>query len=162
MKKALVAILSMHFLLCLHAAEVSPRGFVDTLHSIQIKDEGNIQNSKNRGRLGLEAFEGDGLLFASVDAIYNAVISSQTGLSLHEAYGEYASEYWDIRIGRQIITWGKADGIRIIDLICPTDLTEFITLEFDDMRIPVNALKFRLLFDKVNLELIGISCFHTR
>ena len=159
MKRILAIILLLHFFLCLDAAEISPKGFVDTLHSIQVKDEGDIQNSKNRGRLGLEATEGDGLLFASVDAIYNAVISSQTGLYLHEAYGEYTSEYWDIRIGRQIITWGKADGIRITDLICPTDLTEFITLEFDDMRIPVNAFKFRLLFDKVNLEFIGIPVF---
>ncbi len=159
MKKIVAAAAFILFSMPLSAAEIAPRGFADSVHAVQLGEEGSMFNSKTRARLGLEASADDSLLFLSLDAIHNAVIESQTGFFLHEAYAEYVSDLWDIRVGRQIITWGKADGIRITDLISPSDMTEFIALEFDDVRMPVDAVKFRFLGENMNVELIGIPVF---
>jgi hypothetical protein len=143
----------------LYAADISYKGFIDHASSLQLKKQGRFQTSKTRARLGFEASKDDSFLFISLDAIYNPIVESQTEVNLHEAYADYVSEKWDIRVGRQIIIWGKADGLRITDLISPTDSSEFMAFEFDDMRMPVNAIKFRLLYDNANLELVGIPVF---
>jgi hypothetical protein len=140
-------------------ADIVPHGFVDSAHSVQTQDDYNLLNSKTRARIELDVQGDSSELALSANAIYNSVIESQTGVVLHEAYGAYFREYWDIRVGRQLIVWGKADGIRIVDLLCPTDYTEFIALEFDDVRIPVNALRFRILANTFNIELVGIPVF---
>ena len=146
---------------CPAAAEVDlfPQGFVDTAHFMQVQDDFDFLNSKTRARLELEVRGENSGLTVSANAVYNAVIESVTGVGLHEAYGEYIGEHWDLRIGRQIIVWGKADGLRIVDLLSPTDYTEFIALEFDDVRMPVDALRLRFLNDVLALELVGIPVF---
>ena len=49
----------------------------------------------------------------------NWEIAEETGFDLHEAWLEYAAEGWDMRLGRQTIIWGKADGVQITDIISP-------------------------------------------
>lgn len=141
------------------AAEIIPQGFVDSVHAVQVKDEFSLLNSKTRARLELEVQGDNSAALVSANAIYNTVIESQSGVGLHEAYGEFFGDFWDVRIGRQIIVWGKADGLRIVDLLCPTDYTEFIALEFDDVRMPINALRVRFLSDIFSIELVGIPIF---
>lgn len=139
--------------------EISPKGFLDSVEGIQIGRSGKLIRSKTRGRLSIETSDDQTTLFLSINAIYNPLINLDHEFILHEAYGEYQGESYDFRVGKQIITWGKADGIRVTDLISPSDLTEFITFEFDDTRIPINAIQFRMLFDQFNIELITIPVF---
>jgi hypothetical protein len=140
-------------------AEIFPQGFVDSVHAVQVQDDHNFLNSKTRARLGLEVQGDNSALKIFADAVYNTVIKSQSGVGLYEAYGEYYTDFWDIRVGRQLLVWGKADGLRITDLLCPTDYTEFIALEFDDVRIPINALRLRFLSDTVSFEMVSIPIF---
>jgi hypothetical protein len=97
--------------------------------------------------------------FASADAEKNWKIGSETGIKAHELWLEHADADWDIRVGRQIIIWGKADGVQVTDIICPPDYTESITRDLDEIRQPVEAAKLRLLGKSVNLELIWIPVF---
>lgn len=51
-----------------------------------------------------------------------------------------------LKLGRQQVIWGKADGIRLLDLVNPLDQREFLLEDFTDSRIPlwmVNAELFR-------------------
>ena len=66
---------------------------------------------------------------------------------------------WDLRLGRQIIIWGNSDGVRITDNISPSDLSEYITRDFDEIRMAVDALKFRFFGDNGTGELIFIPFF---
>jgi len=52
-----------------------------------------------------------------------------------EAYLLYGADDYDLRIGQQQIVWGKTDGIRMLDIINPFDLREFILDDFLDSRI---------------------------
>ena len=134
-------------------------GFMDTYHSVQTKSPNDIQSSRTRLHLELQAEKENTLLFTSAEAEKNYVLSDETGVELHEVYLDYTSDSWDARIGHQIIIWGKADGIQITDIISPPDYTEFITRDLDEIRMPVNALKFRWLGDVTNAEVIWIPFF---
>jgi hypothetical protein len=99
-------------------------------------------------------------LFFSFNSLQNNVLSGLTGTELREAYFDYSSDNWDLRIGRQIIIWGKADGVQITDIISPYDMTEFLARDYDDIRTPVDAFKFRLLGDNMDMELVWLPQFH--
>ena len=140
----------------LQAIDIEPQGFVDTYHAIRLKDPYDFISSKTRFRGKLYAYGDNSLLFTSFNALNNNVMPDQTGIELREAYLEYMSDNWDFRFGRQIIIWGKADGVQITDIISPPDYTEFLTRDFDDIRMPVEALKLRILASILDWELIWI------
>jgi hypothetical protein len=64
---------------------------------------------------------------------------------LREAYIDFYSDYLDIRIGKQQVVWGTADGVKILDIVNPIDMREFnleLTRGLDaDVRIPLWMLK---------------------
>jgi hypothetical protein len=134
-------------------------GWMDAIQSVRTRELDNCLTSRARLRLELrgdfEALYG----FASVDAEKNWKIKGETGIELQETWLEYAGGQWDIRLGRQIIIWGKADGVQITDIVSPPDYTESITRELDEIRMPVAAAKFRWLGDYVVTELIWIPVF---
>ena len=60
---------------------------------------------------------------------------------LRECYLDYYSETLDIRVGKQQVVWGTADGVKILDIINPIDYREF-SLEINrgldaDVKIPL-------------------------
>jgi len=58
-----------------------------------------------------------------------------TYLQSKEAYLLYGGDDFDFRIGQQQIVWGKTDGLRMLDIINPLDMREFILDDFLDSRI---------------------------
>ncbi len=90
------------------SAEVS--GWLDTVHSVRTASPHDKITS--RARLRLEARADLNWLygFSSVDAEKNWIISEETGVDAQEFWVEHVADTWDIRMGRQIIIWGQADG----------------------------------------------------
>lgn len=146
-------------LLVFSGADIEPQGFVDTYHAARLDKPNDYLSSRTRLRLEAWMTGDDASAFVSMNAINNNVIESNSGIELREAYMDYAADSWDMRIGRQIIVWGKADGLTITDIISPGDYTEFLARDFDDIRTPVDVAKFRLLFDDVTLELLWLPVF---
>jgi hypothetical protein len=143
----------------LSAVELDLKGFVDTYHAVRVKSPYDFMSSRTRLRMEALTRLGSASAFVSFNLQHNNIISDKTGFELREAYVEYVSEKCDMRLGRQIIVWGKADGLQITDVISPMDLTEFLARDFDDIRTPVDALKFRLLWEKVNFEVVWVPVF---
>lgn len=141
--------------------DIEPQGFVDTYHAIRLKNPYDFISSRTRFRGELYIYGENSLLFVSFNALYNNVLPDLTGIELREAYLEYTSDNWDFRLGRQIIIWGKADGIQITDIISPHDYTEFLARDFDDIRMPIDALKFRIFPGLLDLEFIWIPFFES-
>ena len=135
------------------------KGWAEAIQSMRTHRPNDSLTSRARLRLELEADFDAFYGFVSADAEKNWQIDDETGVDLQEAWLEYAATYWDLRIGRQIVIWGKADGVQITDIVSPPDYTESITRDLDEIRIPVDAAKFRLLGDFVNTELIWIPVF---
>ncbi len=62
-------------------------------------------------------------------------------LYLREAYVDMYFNKFDLRIGKQQVIWGKADGVFITDIVSPKNLSEFLLPEFDEIRIGITAVK---------------------
>ena len=56
---------------------------------------------------------------------------------LRELYFDKTLGDWDLRIGKQQVVWGTADGIKLLDNVNPTDWSEFNQNAPADARIPV-------------------------
>lgn len=136
--------------------DVSVKGFVDTYHAMRTEAPNDWMASRScvRGEVRLEK-DGGGA-FVSANLIYNALLNDQSGFQLREAYAYWGNPNWDIRAGNQIVTWGVADGIRVTDLISPMDYTEFLAQDYDDIRVPVGALRVRYLHNSWSLEAVAV------
>lgn len=48
----------------------------------------------------------------------------------------------DMKLGRQIVVWGKSDNIRITDILNPLDNREPGMVDIEDLRLPLTMAKF--------------------
>ena len=56
---------------------------------------------------------------------------------LRELYIDISYGGWDFRLGKQQVVWGKADGVKFLDIINPTDYREWGQNTMEDSRIPL-------------------------
>ena len=136
--------------------QVGIKGFVDTYHALRTEQPNNWMSSRSRVRGELTIEKGHAGAFVSANLIHNAILSNRTGFQLREAYAYYSDNHWDVRAGRQIITWGVADALRLTDIISPMDYTEFLAQDYDDIRMPVGGLRVRYSREKWNMEAVAI------
>ena len=159
-KKLSFALSLAAFALSAHAQEdelsLQLNGFVDSYHALQLGSPYKVMSSRTRLRLEMRANYGEASLFSSVNLAYNSLIKEQSGAFLREAYFDYAGKYLEVKAGRQIVTWGVADGLRITDLISPMDYTEFMANDYDDIRVPVNAINLKYPGESFSAELVFV------
>lgn len=84
---------------------------------------------------------------------------SRLEIDLREAYLDIFFESMDIRIGKQQIIWGKADGVFITDIVSPKDLREFLLPDFNEIRLGVTAVKFDYYLGDNTFELVWLPVF---
>jgi len=136
--------------------KVKVKGFVDSYHAVRTEGDRDWMASRTRARgeltLGMEAAS----VYVSMNALYNAVLPERTGLELREAFISYQKGGLDVRAGRQIVVWGVADALRVTDLVSPFDYTEFLAQDYDDIRIPVGALRVKYGWNLVNFDVICV------
>lgn len=77
-------------------------------------------------------------------------------LELREAYVLGSSPNADVKIGRQIVVWGKSDNIRIVDILNPLDLREPGIVDIEDLRLPVTMTRLDYYFQKWSITGITI------
>lgn len=111
-----------------------------------------------RGKVFLEARGGDdeSAFYVSASLPYEFADADAEAPALGEAYFAWASASVDLRVGRQLITWGRGDGLYISDRFCPFDYREMAAVEYDDVRVPVGALRLRFLFPSSALEAVWL------
>lgn len=74
---------------------------------------------------------------------------------LRELYADTSISDWDLRLGKQQVVWGTADGIKLLDIINPTDFRELNQNTFEDSRIPVWMINAeRNIGERGNVQLI--------
>ena len=57
--------------------------------------------------------------------------------ALREAYVDSQVGDWSLRTGKQQVVWGTADGMKLLDMINPSDYSEMAQNQPEDSRIPV-------------------------
>ncbi len=131
-------------------------GFVDSYHAVQAEHPHDFTSSRTRLRAEMRADRGDARLFASLNATHDGVLDDRSGVRLREAYFDYGNDIVEFRAGRQIVVWGVADGLRVTDLVSPVDYSEFMSNDYDDMRMAVDGLRLRYAGARANAELVYV------
>ena len=70
--------------------------------------------------------------------------------NLREMYVDINGGAFDARIGKQQVVWGTADGMKLLDMINPTDYAEMAQDQMEDSRIPVWAVNL----ERDNMQMI--------
>jgi len=65
----------------------------------------------------------------------------QSHAEIKEAYLLYAADDFDLRLGQQQVVWGKTDGLRLLDIINPLNMQEFLLDDFLDSRTGIVAAR---------------------
>lgn len=82
--------------------------------------------------------------------------AGQSRLQLREAMLVWSRNNVDWNIGKQLITWGKTDGVRLLDVINPLDLREFILEDFEDAKIPLWMIDRRQYIHTWTLQTLAV------
>jgi len=61
-----------------------------------------------------------------------------------------------LRLGKQQIVWGQADGLRVLDVVNPFNFREFILEEFEDRRIPLWTANLEVPINVVTAQFLWI------
>ena len=86
--------------------------------------------------------------------------SDEVTSELREGYVEVARERWELRGGRQIVTWGRADELNPTDVITPKNFLLLLPEGQAAYRFGVNALKLdAFLPESVRLTGVWVPIF---
>lgn len=133
-------------------------GFVETYQATRTQHPRDTQAARARLRLEAHGDVGGNQAFAR-GTVERDFEERGNRAELDEAYVDRVGDGWDLRLGRQVVIWGRADGLRIVDRVSPSDLSESLTRELDEVHLGVDALRLRTLNETSQWELIWAPRF---
>ncbi len=144
------------------AQDVTLNGFVQGNYSGNIDssspDGSDFKWAEEKLQLKFSADKKSFYFFAKADLSYDH-IDDETDVELREGYADYLSDNWDIRLGRQIITWGVGDLIFINDIF-PKDYEAFFSgRPMEYLKIGSDAVKIGMYPAVTSAELVIIPFF---
>jgi hypothetical protein len=83
-------------------------------------------------------------------------LNNTSELELRELYFDIDFKNASLRLGKQQIVWGQADGLKLLDVVNPQDFRRFILDDFDDSRIPLWMLNLEMFLSSGDLQLLWI------
>ncbi|TAN61495.1 hypothetical protein EPN18_06610 [bacterium] len=144
------------------ADELPLHGFLQGNYSANTQasnpDGGDFKIAEERLELRLDASKEPFRFFLKGDAFYDHV-DEGAKVKLREGYVDYVSGNFDMRAGRQIITWGHGDLVFVNDIF-PKDYEAFFSgqpLEY--MKKGVDALKLGAYPGPVSVEAVIMPSF---
>jgi len=90
------------------------------------------------------------------DAKDHIDVDDDIDAELRELYIETSIGRSFLTIGKQQVVWGKADGLKVLDVVNPQEWREFILDDFDDARIPLWSINSEIPIDDVTLQLLWL------
>lgn len=84
------------------------------------------------------------------------ILSERADAELRELYLDGPLGPAFVRIGKQQIVWGQADGLRVLDVVNPFSFREFVWPDPQDRRIPLWAVKTEAPIGAATLQLLWL------
>ncbi len=156
----LIGVIFLTLLNSLSALDLEFHGKGDVDFASAFWNTSDILLAKAQFSPKIELFHDDFYALVSLKSSYNALNPRNFDLALGEIYAEYAWDFFDFRIGRQIISWGKADGLAITDILCSKDYTAFLDSDYKNTRIPLTGIQLRFFDSFYTIEGIWVP-LHT-
>ena len=129
-------------------------GLLQNYNAIQTTSDYEFVAARNRLRFNLNKNLDIGGLYAETELIQRYNESENVELQLREAYFDWYLDHSDLRIGKQIINWGRANGAFVTNILSPLDLSEFLTQDPLDLTLGVTAVNINRYFGSNSLQLV--------
>ena len=141
----------------------SLNGFLDVRGGMRTQNDPNQSKDASiaeaRLQLDVGKFLDWGELKVKGDFLYDAVLEKGS-LDLREANALLSPlEFADLKIGRQILTWGTGDLIFINDLFPKDWKSFFIGRDVEYLKAPSDALKGSFFIDFMNIDIVYVPQF---
>ncbi len=146
------------------ALEVPLHGFLEVAGGVRLQDDPAQPEDATlgEGRVQLEVshrWEKGPKVFLRTDFIGDAVLET-TKIEVREAYLDSPPiPRLDLRIGRQVLTWGTGDFLFINDLFPKDYLSFFVGRQSQYLKVASDALKASLFIEPFSLDLVAIPFF---
>jgi hypothetical protein len=140
-------------------------GEADTMIDQAGHKSGDLMKFENSARVFLNGYFGEESSWhADLNFIYDTE-GANDDYKGHKLYtqNDYLREFyvdtylsdWSLRLGKQQVVWGTADGIKLLDIINPTDFRELNQNSMEDSRIPIWMVNAeRNIGDSSNVQFI--------
>ncbi len=147
------------------SAEVEIHGFIQGNYSARTGSEelagregDDFLLGEERFRLELTSQANEAGMVLKADFFHDAVIND-SDLEIREAYVDYIANQYDMRLGRQIITWGVGDLLFINDVF-PKDWVAFFSgRPTEYLKVGVDGIKINAYSGVVNAEAVAVPFF---
>lgn len=83
-------------------------------------------------------------------------MGNHSQITLRELYLSMPIYSHYLSIGKQQVVWGKADGVKVLDVINPQNFSEFILADFEQSRIPLWLVNLELTLADDILQILWI------
>jgi hypothetical protein len=83
-------------------------------------------------------------------------VGDHIDIELREAFIDTEIGNTFLRVGKQQIVWGQADGLKVLDVLNPQSFREFILDDFEDSRIPLWSVNAEIPIGDAFLQLVWI------
>ena len=77
-------------------------------------------------------------------------------VELRELYLDGRVGALNLRVGKQQVVWGQADGLRVLDVVNPFSFREFVIPDAQDRRIPLWSVRADLALGATALQLLWL------
>lgn len=139
---------------------ISLNGFVELDHITFFEEKQETINSRNQSILQLELkskLSRNYHLFTSAEFRNDLSDASRNRVYLDEAYIDMYFKKWDLRVGKQIMSWGKADGFNPSNILNAVDYSD--VLDTEDENIGVYALNAKWYIGSMELQFVYSPIF---
>ncbi len=80
-------------------------------------------------------------------------------IDLYEGYADLTFSRFDLRLGKQIVSWGRTDIISPVNNLNPRDMRGFFNPEIEDLRLPLLMGRLDYYIGDFTVEVIYIPFF---
>lgn len=143
----------------IHAQDLSLNGFIRAYYFSSTRNldkETDIFGTSFQPRVSLK-FNPGFALYAEARLIAERPWDDVNS-SLREGYGDIYLDSLDLRIGKQIVKWGRADGVNPTDNLTPWNYTLLFS-DDNELRNGISAFKANYYHEKITVTAIWIPLF---
>jgi len=140
-----------------YAQDTKMHGYVRNYTGALTDDRGNFSIIQNTLDLDIEN-TGMDMGFKVNPYVYHYA-NDRLDYGLREAYIDLYFQSMDLRLGKQQIIWGQAQGVFITDVVSPKNLREFLLPEFEEIRVGITSLKADYYVGNHTFELVWVPEF---
>ncbi len=137
-------------------------GFVEVRGGLRTQNDDyadDVSLAEARLQLDLAKDFGWGVFKAKGDLLADGVMDQVTGRMRDLNLLFSPLDNMDVKIGRQILTWGTGDLLFINDLFAKDWQAFFIGRDDEYLKAPSNAVKTSVFFDLINIDLVYVPIF---